>query len=199
MQPSSSQIYKSTRALVLAFSLLLSTFCGAAQAHGEFVRTDITLEPKSGTFELMMIGQSSQLPILQAKIQAQLYPLTPALKASLGPNQDLDWNRLEPENRLTYAVLEDQGGGQYLGQLEGVKPGSYALLLVDTTFQGESANSARAIQVGGTQVKATLILPKTNTPTSYLVYALLGLLIPLGILGGILGVAWLDRRGKLKA
>ena len=111
----------------------------------------------------------------------------------------MDWAKLEPENRLAYTVLEDQGGGKYLGKLEGVKPGSYALLLVDTTFKGESANSARAIQVGGTQVRASLILPKTNTPTSYLVYALLGLLSPLGILGGVLGVAWLDRRGKLKA
>lgn len=187
------------RAQVLASCLLLSAFCGQAQAHGEFVRTNITLEPKSGTFELTMIGESSKLPILQAQIQAQLYPLTPELRANLGPNQDLDWAKLEPENRLAYTVLEDQGGGKYLGKLEGVKPGSYALLLVDTTFKGESANSARAIQVGGTQVKASLILPKTNTPTSYLVYALLGLLIPLGILGGVLGVAWLDRRGKLKA
>jgi len=192
------KLVRVARALIFAFSLLLSALSGVAQAHGEFVRTDITFRPGGGEFVLLMTGQSSKLPILQAQIQAQLYPLTPALKASLGPNQDLDWNKLEARNRSYYTPLEDQGSGKYLGKLEGVKPGAYALLLVDTTYKGESANAAKAITVGGTEVRASLILPKTNTPTSYLVYALLGLLIPLGILGGVLGVAWLDRRGKLK-
>lgn len=187
------------RAPILAFGLLLSALSSEAQAHGEFVRTDITFQRGSGEFILLMTGQSSKLPILQAQIQAQLYPLTPDLKASIGPNQDLDWNKLEAQNRAYYTPLEDQGSGKYLGKLEGVKPGAYALLLVDTTYKGESANAAKAITVGGTEVQTSLILPKTNTPTSYLVYALLGLLIPLGILGGVLGVAWLDRRGKLKA
>ncbi len=190
---------KLARALLLAFSSFLFTLYSLASAHGEFVRTDITFQPSSGQFVLLMTGQSSKLPILQAQIQAQLYPLTPALKATLGPNQDLDWNKLEAQNRAYYTPLEDQGSGKYVGKLTGVKPGAYALLLVDTTYKGESANAASAVTVGSSEVQASLILPKTNTPTSYLVYALLGLLIPLGILGGVLGVAWLDRRGKLKA
>ena len=195
---SNFKLIQVARALILAFSLLLSAFGGEVQAHGEFVRTDITFQPRGGEFVLVMTGQSSKLPILQAQIQAQLYPLTPDLKASLGPNQDLDWNKLKAQNRAYYTPLEDQGSGKYVGKLEGVKPGAYALLLVDTTYKGESANAAKAVTVDSSAVQTSLILPKTNTPTSYLVYALLGLLIPLGILGGVLGVAWLDRRGKLK-
>jgi hypothetical protein len=182
---------------ILLFLSLIWAVAPSALAHGEFVRTDIKLQP-SGKLELYMSGQSSNLPILQAEIQAQLFLETPAMKKLEGPGRDFDFTTLLPENRLQYVVLKDLGSGNYLGTFPKALPkGDLILLLVDTTFKAESANVATAITVKEAPLEVGMILPKTNTPPSAVIYGLLGLLIPLGLIGAVMGIAWLDKRGKV--
>ncbi len=182
---------------ILLFLSLILGLAPSALAHGEFVRTQIKLQP-NGTLELYMSGQSSNLPILQAEIQAQLFLETPAMKKLEGPGRDFDFTTLLPENRLQYVVLKDQGSGIYKGKFPKPLPqGDHVLLLIDTTFKAESANVATALTLKNAPLEVSMILPKTNTPPSYVIYAVLGLLIPLGLIGAVMGIAWLDKRGKI--
>lgn len=116
-----------------------------------------------------MTGQNSKLPILGAKIEAQVFP-------NPGPEQNSsNLLVLKGAERLERAIFVDTGKGLYSTQIRPLMAGRYLIALVDSTFGGENAVTAHRIDVGQAGGRSSGLLPKTKTPINYLWYALGGL------------------------
>ncbi|MFN8510902.1 MAG: hypothetical protein U0Z75_10175 [Deinococcaceae bacterium] len=157
--------------------LVLLSLASYALAHSEPVRVEVRLQA-SGAIELHMTGKNSNLPILQAEISVSLLENT--------------------DQVLQKVPFQDLGRGHYRAKFpKSLEQKPYTLHLTDTTFKGENAQVLVPVQWRGQTVEAWATLPKTNTPTPYLIYALLGLLIPSGVIGSVFLFSWLDKKGKM--
>ena len=137
-------------------------------AHPEPVLTTLRLYP-DGLLELTMTGERSKLPILSARVEAQIFPDS---GSSAGEGGVLV---LKGVNRLERTQFADLGQGKYSAQLQPLESGRYIFALVDSTFGGENSVIAHRMNVGVTGGNSSALLPKTATPTNWLWFALVGL------------------------
>jgi hypothetical protein len=159
----------------------------SALAHPEPVTTDLHIF-ENGQTELIMTGQNSGLPILSAKVEAQIFPDDGSKADENKPLQLKGANRLE---RVNFSEISN---GKYTTQLT-PRVGAYIVAIVDSTFSGENAVTAYRITLGKDGGRSSGLLPQTKTPVSYVLYALLGLA---GILIAGVGYFVLQARAQKK-
>ncbi|MBB6099610.1 hypothetical protein HNR42_003063 [Deinobacterium chartae] len=195
---------RTASALLTALSLAaLPLLSPPAHAHAEPVQVvaNLSLEAEATPLQLGLVGQTSTLPVRGAVVEVRLYPEDDAWRRRLeqggGTVSTTDLSIL-PGNALDTVHLEEVRTADYRGRLRPLEAGRYVLAVLDTTFKGETALAARAFEVspGRSSALVTALLPKTQTPTSYLVWALIGLAVPALIVLGVVFVGRPDRRAK---
>jgi hypothetical protein len=171
------------------FLLFLILFSGqVALAHPEPVLTNLRFYP-NGLLELTMTGEQSRLPILSARVEAQIFP-DPGSSAGEGGVLVL-----KGATRLERVNFVDAGQGKYSAQLQPLKSGRYLFTLVDSTFGGENAVTAHRMNVGTSGGNSSALLPKTATPINWLWFALGGLGLIVTALSSVL--IWQSRRPRV--
>jgi hypothetical protein len=129
----------------------------------------------NGQTELIMTGQVSQLPILSAKVEVQVF-------ADDGSRADQNKPlQLKGADRLERIGFTEVSNGKYTTQLQ-PRVGNYIVAIVDSTFSAENAVTAYRMTLGQAGGRSSSLLPQTKTPTSYVFYAFAGLALIL-ILG----------------
>jgi len=167
--------------------LLLGTaFVGVAWGHAEPVQVVVVLRPAVDRIEVeaQMVGGVSTLPIRGAVVEARLYPRSPELDSLLEEGGEQGISRAGdpdlPGTPLVRVPLIESREGGYYAAFPVPEAGEYFIAVVDTTFKGEAAVAAKPVKfplpASGTTL--TLELPETSTPNRYLLYALLGLVLP---------------------
>lgn len=132
-----------------------------------------------------MVGQNSKLPILKAKIDILIYSTQVA--QYIDPNKSMSDNisNFPSSSKIGQSKLKFDPSGYYIGQLPKLKDSDYAIATVDSTYTGENAVGFNIVSLRAGKTQFEVILPKTNTPQRYLMYAILGLLVPVVLVLGV--------------
>jgi hypothetical protein len=184
--------------ICLATSVALAQ---AALAHPEEVRTAVTLEIQDARLEarLTLVGGRSGQPIRSARVELQILSPSPELQELLRESGGIlarTGNDELPGELLARAAFAEAPGPIYTATLPEPPPGRYAVVIVDTTYAGELALTATAVEfpLPGVPIMIYGLLPATRTPLAYLYLALLGLIVPAAI-----AIAAMLGGGKAKA
>ncbi len=165
-----------------ALSVALLALAGSASAHSEVVvvTTALTVQGAALRADAQLIGRTSGLPIRGAHVELALSRATPADRAARRADGTLDPRpeRLRGDALIQRVPLAQDDAGHYVGTLPRVAAGAYVLTIIDTTYRGETTSAARALTFTGAPAKVAVELPATQTPGRYLMYALLGILVP---------------------
>jgi len=184
------------------WTLLWMLLGGLAWGHAEPVQVVAVVTPADQELkvDVQMVGEVSTLPIRGAVVEARIYPRTPELQDLLAQGGGAVSRAGNPdllEKPLASVPLREPKEGGYRGALPALPSGEYVLAVVDTTFKGEAAVAARALELPLPPTGATLALelPETSTPNRYLLYALLGLALPALVGVGFALAARSERKG----
>ena len=163
---------------------LLPFLAALALAHAEPVQAVVTLTQTADALEVevALVGETSTLPIRGAVLELILARPSDRL---LGWMKDGVLSRTGsaklPAEEVVRVPLKEQKPGTYTARLSPPPPpGTYVLVLLDTTFKGEATMTGKEIRLP-LEENPTLftgILPETKTPSRYLFYALAGLAVP---------------------
>ncbi len=162
---------------------LLPFLAALALAHAEPVQAVVTLTQTANALEVevALVGETSTLPIRGAVLELILARPSARL---LGWMKDGVLSRTGsaklPAEEVARIPLKEQKPGSYTGRLNPPPPGTYVLVLLDTTFKGEATMTGRKIRfpLEANPTLFTGVLPETKTPSRYLFYALAGLAVP---------------------
>lgn len=167
---------------------ICAVFCGSyAWAHSEAVQviSQWSSNNQNTLISLNMVGQNSKLPILKAKIDILIYSTQVA--QYIDPNKSMSDNisNFPSSSKIGQSKLKFDPSGYYIGQLPKLKDSDYAIATVDSTYTGENAVGFNIVSLRAGKTQFEVILPKTNTPQRYLMYAILGLLVPVVLVLGV--------------
>ena len=170
--------------LKLALTATLCLSLGAASdalAHAESVQAEVSLQPALSGWNVraQFTGLTSGLRVTGAVVDLRAYPVTAAWARRLGGGALSTTQGGELAGTpLASVPLSSLNGGEYSAQL-GLPGGRYVLALVDTTYPGERAVAATALDLRPSQVaRASLVLPKTQAAPTSRVFFWLALAVP---------------------
>lgn len=157
----------------------------AALAHPEEVRTALTLQVQAARLEarLTLVGGRSGQPVRSARVELQILRPSAELQELLRESGGVlarTGDALLPGELIARAAFTEEPGPGYAATLPEPPPGRYAVVIIDTTYAGELTLTATPVEfpLPGVPFMIHGLLPATQTPRTYLYYALLGLIVP---------------------